>query len=136
VRSVARRSRLRWRDLRRLIRRGFISLGIGLSLLIAFFLTAHALARGLGEGGMAALLRESLVIGGWVAMWRPLEIFLYDWWPLLGEQRTYGRLSRIAVRVVHDDPRNPDDRARILAAPATRPPTGAAAPTVSAQSPR
>src|SRR5689334_1000257 len=65
----ARRSRLRRRDLRRLIRRGFISLGIGLSLLIVFFLTAHALARGLGDGGMTALLRESLVIGGWVAMW-------------------------------------------------------------------
>jgi hypothetical protein len=64
------------------------------------------LPRGLG-GGMTALLRERLVIGGWVAMWRPLEIFLYDWWPILGEQRTYDRLSRIEVRVVHDDPRHP-----------------------------
>ncbi len=128
----ARRSRLRRRDLRRLLRRGFISLGIGSSLLIALFLAAHALARGLGEGGMAALLREGLVIGGWVAMWRPLEIFLYDWWPVLGEQRTYDRLSRIAVRVVHDDPRSPDGLARILAAPDAKPPTGAATATTPA----
>jgi hypothetical protein len=131
----ARRSQLRRRDLRRLIRRGFISLSIGLSLLIAFFFAAHALAQGLGEGGMAALLRESLVIGGWVAMWRPLEIFLYDWWPILGEQRTYDRLSRIEVRVVHDNPRNPDDLARVLAAPDVRPPTGAAGTAIPAAPP-
>jgi hypothetical protein len=100
----ARRSQLRRRDLRRLIRRGFISLIIGLSLLVSFFLAAHALAYWFGEGGLTALLRESLVIGGWVAMWRPLEVFLYDWWPILGEQRTYERLSRVEVRVVHDIP--------------------------------
>ena len=27
------------------------------------------------------LIKESLIISGWVALWRPLEIFLYDWWP-------------------------------------------------------
>jgi hypothetical protein len=131
----ARQSRLRRRDLHRLIRRGFISLGIGLSLLIAFFVVAHALAHSLGEGGTTALLRESLVIGGWVAMWRPLEIFLYDWWPILGEQRAYDRLSRIEVRVVHDDSQNQDDLARILAAPDMRPPAGAAATAVTRPNP-
>jgi hypothetical protein len=34
-------------------------------------------------------------------MWRPLEIFLYDWWPIVGERRLYERLSRIDVRTVH-----------------------------------
>ena len=45
------------------------------------------------------LLRESLVIGGWVAMWRPLEIFLYDWWPLSAEARLFDRLSGMPVRI-------------------------------------
>jgi len=27
-------------------------------------------------------VRESLLVGGAVAPWRPLEIFLYDWWPI------------------------------------------------------
>src|SRR5947209_176850 len=129
----ARRSRLRRRDLRRLIRRGFISLGIGSSLLITFFLAAHALARGLGEGGMAALLRESLVIGGWVAMWRPLEIFLYDWWPILGEQRLYERLSRIVVRVVPGTCQAPDPLARLLADPTAAPPGVARSPGANAK---
>jgi len=33
-------------------------------------------------------------------MWRPLEIFLYDWWPILGQRRVYDRLSRIPVRLL------------------------------------
>ena len=42
----------------------------------------------------------SLSIVGWVAMWRPLEIYLYDWWPLREEQRMFGRLARMSVRLV------------------------------------
>ena len=54
----------------------------------------------MGERPLAALFRESLLIVGWVAMWRPLEIFLYDWWPILGECRLYARLSESTVRIV------------------------------------
>ena len=45
---------------------------------------------------------ESIVIGAWVALWRPLEIFLYDWWPILAEARLYDRLSAMQVRVVDE----------------------------------
>ena len=38
-------------------------------------------------------------IGGWGAMWRPLEIYLYDWWPVRDERRVFERLSRMSVRV-------------------------------------
>jgi hypothetical protein len=48
---------------------------------------------------VGALIRETLVIGGWVAMWRPLEIFLYDWWPIRAERQLYERLSVMPVRV-------------------------------------
>jgi hypothetical protein len=34
-------------------------------------------------------------------MWKPLEIFLYDWWPILGERGIRDRLSRIKVRIVY-----------------------------------
>lgn len=27
------------------------------------------------------LLRESLVIAGWVGLWHPMELLLYSWWP-------------------------------------------------------
>jgi hypothetical protein len=32
-----------------------------------------------------------------MAMWRPLEIFLYDWWPIRGRQNVYLRLAKIEV---------------------------------------
>jgi hypothetical protein len=38
-----------------------------------------------------------VIIGGWVAMWRPLEIFLYDWWPLARRQRMFDKLARARV---------------------------------------
>ena len=31
---------------------------------------------------------------------RPLEVFLYDWWPIRAEARLMDRLSAMAVRVV------------------------------------
>jgi hypothetical protein len=45
----------------------------------------------------AVLIKESLMISGWVALWRPAEIFLHEWWPILGEARLYDRLARIDV---------------------------------------
>ena len=50
------------------------------------------------------ILEHSLLIGGWVALWRPFEIFLYEWWPILGEARLYDRLSAMLVRVVDETP--------------------------------
>jgi hypothetical protein len=48
---------------------------------------------------MATIARESLTIVGWVAMWRPLQIFLYDWWPLGRRIRVYKALQQAHVRV-------------------------------------
>jgi len=36
---------------------------------------------------------------GWVAMWRPLEVFLYDWWPIRAEIRLFERLSTMPVSI-------------------------------------
>jgi len=97
----ARRAQVLRRKLRQLIRRGWISLAIGLSFLAMVVLLGQLVRRIMGETQWAFLLRESLLIGGWVAMWKPLEIFLYDWWPILGERRIQDRLSRIKVRIVY-----------------------------------
>jgi hypothetical protein len=37
-------------------------------------------------------------------MWRPLENFLYDWWPIRAEARLFDRLSAMTVRVVPSRP--------------------------------
>ena len=35
-----------------------------------------------------------------MALWRPLEILLYDWWPIRAEAQLYDRLSAMPVRLV------------------------------------
>jgi hypothetical protein len=86
--------------LRQLFRLGRTNLLIGLAFLAASLLVGDFIGRVLG-GGLGDLLRESLLIGGWVAMWRPLEIFLYDWWPIRVEARLYDRLSAMPVRIAY-----------------------------------
>lgn len=88
------------RSFRRLMQRGRESLMIGLLFLGSCLLVSDLLG-GLGGGTLVGIARESLVIGGWVAMWRPLQIFLYDWWPLRHERRMHEKLSRAAVRVLN-----------------------------------
>jgi hypothetical protein len=95
----AERSASAHRRLSQLLRDGRTSLLIGLLFLIAAFMLAGAVARVLGQTTVSALFRESMIIGGWVAMWRPIEIFLYDWWPIRAERRLYDRLSVMPARV-------------------------------------
>jgi len=92
------------RELSQLLRQGRDSLAIGLAFLAACLLAADALKR-YAAGAFLAILRESLTIGGWVGMWRPLQIFLYDWWPLVRRRRVYQNLSRAEIRVVQAAPR-------------------------------
>jgi hypothetical protein len=89
------------RNLRELFRRGRISLVIALAFL-GVSLTLSDLIRSINDAGFAAVLREGFVIGGWVAMWRPLEVFLYDWWPIRAEIRLLDRLSEMPVRIEYE----------------------------------
>jgi hypothetical protein len=101
------RARVTRRRLRELFRRGRISLLIGLVVLAALTFLGDFVAKSL-PGHIADLLHESLSIGGWVAMWRPMEVFLYDWWPIRAEARLYDRLSGMPVRLVYADATKPD----------------------------
>ena len=86
-----------WLELKRLLRRGRASLLIGSACLVLCLLAGQYLAHGSGEG--ENVLRESLTIAGWVAMWRPMEIFLYEWWPIRHRAQLYRKLSRMQVEV-------------------------------------
>jgi hypothetical protein len=89
------------RAVRLLLRNGRTSLMIGLVFLGASVGVSDLLAWWF-RGGIAQILREGCLIGGWVAMWRPLEIFLYDWWPIRAEARVFDRLAAMPVQVSRD----------------------------------
>lgn len=93
-----RRAETTRQTLRRLLRLGRTSLVIGLAFLAACVIAADFVEPTFRETRFATVIRESLIIGGWVAMWRPLEIFLYEWWPIRDEARLFDRLSAMMVR--------------------------------------
>ena len=86
-------------EFRRLLKQGRTSLFIGLLFLSACLLLSKMLL-GREADTWAAVMRESLTIAGWVAMWRPMQIYLYDWWPLRRRSRIFVKLSHMPVEVI------------------------------------
>ena len=87
-------------ELRELFRRGWHYLPIGLLVLAACLTLSQLVKHTLAEWPLSNVLAEGLVILGWVANWKPLEIFLYDWWPLKRRRDLYMRLQAAKVDVV------------------------------------
>lgn len=94
------RAFIKRREFRHLMRLGRQTLFVGLLFLTGCLFLGSLVARIIGEGTWADVVKEGLTILGWVAMWRPLQIYLYDWWPLLDELKLFARLSRMRVRLV------------------------------------
>jgi hypothetical protein len=93
------RSDMSRQRLRELLRLGRTSLLIGLAFLATCLLIGDWLTQLLPASRVASIAREGLTIAGWVAMWRPMEVFLYGWWPIQRERRIQDRLSRMPVRI-------------------------------------
>jgi hypothetical protein len=91
------------RTLRELFHRGRISLLIAVAFLSVSIALGDALAGHFADSRFAVLLQEGLLIAGWVAMWRPLEVFLYDWWPIRARVRLFERLGAMPVRIEYQD---------------------------------
>lgn len=93
------RARQASRELRQLLREGRRALFIGVPILAFSLIAGQLLTNISGESAFSRVASESLVIFGWVANWRALEIFLYDWWPIMRRRRLYRRLAAAEVRV-------------------------------------
>ena len=85
------------RDLGELFRIGRLSLLVGLIVLGVCVSAARMAVQWGGQYG--DLLREGLIILGWVANWRPIEIFLYEWWPIVRHRNLLSRLSQAKIVV-------------------------------------
>ena len=93
------RAQVTRRELRELFREGRTALGIGM----AFLAVTLALRSLLPEDhGWLELIREGLTICGWVGLWKPIDIFLYRWWPLRRQEGLQMRLSVCPIEVVFD----------------------------------
>jgi hypothetical protein len=95
----ATRADVKHRELRLLLRRGRASMLIGLLFLAVCFGLGEVATLPASLTAWNEFVKLGLHIVGWVAMWRPLEIFLYDWWPIRSDQRLLERLARMKVRL-------------------------------------
>lgn len=102
------RAEIQRHRLRELFRVGRTSLVIGLVALAAAVALGDFLATLLSGSRVGGIVRESLTIGGWVSMWRPLEVFLYDWWPIRNEALLSDRLAVMPIRIRYANTTGPD----------------------------
>jgi hypothetical protein len=86
-------------ELKELFRVGRYSLGIGLVVLALCITASQFVSRAEPLGGLRRFLEESLIILGWVANWRPIEIFLYEWYPLVRRRALFRRLAAAEVKL-------------------------------------
>lgn len=100
----AARSQSVQRDLNELFRVGRYSLAVGIATLMGCLLLWRLTAQLINNSPLDRLIQESFLILGWVANWRPLEIFLYDWWPIIRKRDLYRRLAAARIESRPFDP--------------------------------
>jgi hypothetical protein len=107
------RAELNGREFKQLLREGRLSLIIGLSFLTVCLSGAEMAKRFQIPG--ASIVEASLTIAAWVAMWHPMDIYLYGWWPLRRAGKVYRKLGTIPVEVRYpNSSRAPQPRASVV----------------------
>ena len=93
----ARRVQVSTMELRDLFRLGTRSLAIGLIVLAICLRIGPWLGSFFAKESTGTFIETGFSILGWAANWRPVEIFLYDWWPIVQQRRLYRRLATAEV---------------------------------------
>ncbi|MET4719463.1 hypothetical protein ABIF63_003569 [Bradyrhizobium japonicum] len=96
------RSQAVTREMRELFKTGRLSLVIGVTVLSACLLLGWLFAQRVSEGPISRIISERFLIFGWVAIWKPSEIFLYAWPPLRRRRKLYRRLADANVSLHAD----------------------------------
>lgn len=87
-------------DQKELLAIGRMALLIGICVLGVCMVVRQIVLSVLPGSSISGVVGEGLVIVGWVANWRPIEIFLYDWWPMSRKRRLYERLAVAELEIV------------------------------------
>lgn len=87
------------RELRIVLRRGWESLLVGTLFLFACVFLQSLLPLVIKHPVVLHFLQEGLIICGWVAMWGPIQVFLYEWRPIGSMLSVYRKLTRVRVDI-------------------------------------
>lgn len=92
-------------ELKTFLKRSQLFLFIGLFVLGSCIGLAQSLKIP-NPPGAVGILREGMVIFGWVSIWKPIELILFDWYPLFEKLRFYKKLlgTEIDIRFSSNSP--------------------------------
>lgn len=80
-------------------REGLQTLALAGGFILVCVVVWGAIELLLGEGLLKALARDGVVIAAWVALWRPLDLLLFDTWLLGRERRILAAVAAMPVVV-------------------------------------
>jgi len=85
--------------LRFILLQGRTALMIGLLFLITCLFVREMIISTVTAGLIRDIAEEGLLICGWVAMWQPIQIYLYDWWPIRRMRHTYEKIKAMPIDI-------------------------------------
>ncbi len=87
------------RKFRARFRYGRSALVVGLSFLL-IALVFRQLISAISNHILGVLFADALLIIGWVAMWEPVTVLLYEIWPIRQQKKTFERISKMEIVVL------------------------------------
>lgn len=85
-------------------RRERLNLFIGIVFLFFCLTVSQHASEIFTRGSLAELIAESLIIIGWVALWKPVQFFLYDWWPIRKRRQLCRKIAESELQVSPSSP--------------------------------
>jgi hypothetical protein len=80
------------------LRTGWVALAIAIVAVVVLVGLAELVARVI-TGTLGAGIKEALVISGWVLLWRPVELLIYDGIPGRRQRRVLRRLLEASIEI-------------------------------------
>ena len=56
--------------------------------------------------GLGGFMYNGFMIIGWVSLWTPTSMLLFDWWPDAVSKRTYARMAEMPIVIRSEVPGN------------------------------
>jgi hypothetical protein len=88
------------KEYKRIFKFGWRILFIGLGLLAVIFTITEIAFYYMPDNKPVLFIHESFIILSWVALWRPLELLLYEWYPVKTDMNLFSRLEHSHVQVI------------------------------------
>lgn len=82
---------LQKRNLKNFIKKSQVFFIFGLAILFLCISITQSLPPN-SPLGFIRILREGMIIFGWVSMWKPIELVLFDWYPIYEKVRLYKKI--------------------------------------------